>query len=215
MADWTSRFISLIALIVLLPVMIISALGILIFDFGPVFYQAKRAGLNNQSFRILKFRTMRVKGAHASRVTSKNDSRVFFFGKVLRTLKIDELPQLINILRGDMAIIGPRPEDQDIVNEHYDELMMESLKVLPGLASPGSVYNYTHLESLLDADADEKTYINEVLPIKVRLDVYYARNKSLTYDVRLILRTISVILQKAFGRNRFNEPFELTKVKMM
>jgi len=151
--------------------------------------------------------------AGGSRITTANDSRIFWWGKVLRTLKIDELPQLFNILQGDMAVIGPRPEDVSIVNESYDEVMMESLLVLPGLASPGSLYNYTHLESLIDADGGEDIYLEKILPLKVRLDVVYARNKSFLYDVRIIFKTIAIIFLRALNYASFKDPIELKEAK--
>lgn len=210
MAKWVNQVLALFALIVLSPIFIVTALGIVLSDYGPIFYTAVRAGKDNIPFGILKFRSMRItdkKGS--SRITSKNDSRIFLLGKVIRLLKFDELPQLINIVRGEMAIVGPRPEDQSIVDEAFDELMMESLQVLPGLASPGSIYNYTHLERMIEETNSEDFYLKKVLPLKVKLDVVYVRRRSFLYDFEIIGRTISVIFRMTLGLKKFSNPKEL------
>lgn len=194
--------------------MLVTALGVYLSDPGPIIYMAKRCGKNGRSFMVYKFRSMRIprKGAVESRITSKNDRRVFRFGKLIRLLKLDELPQLFNILFGDMSVIGPRPEDQSIVDEHYTPLLRETLAVSPGLASPGSIFNYTHLEAVLkDQSNPEEIYLKEVMPIKVKLDVVYCRNQNILYDIELILRTIYVIVARVLGKKDFPYPREYRK----
>ncbi len=143
-----------------------------------------------------------------SKITSKDDDRIFWFGKFIRKTKIDELPQLINILKGDMAFIGPRPEDEDIVKDYYDDFLKKSLKVKPGLASPGSIFNYTHLEDLIDDQNAEEIYFDKILKVKVGVDVLYSQNKNIFYDLKICFKTISVITQMTFGRKKFEYPQE-------
>lgn len=208
MGSLVDRIIALIAILVLSPILIIAVIGILIADFGPIIYVAKRAGKNGKVLGVLKFRSMKVSNKKESKITGKNDSRVFGFGKFIRLTKIDELPQLINILKGEMNIVGPRPEDLSIVQEHYDDLMMESLTVNPGLTSPSSLYYYTHIEDSLNESNAEEIYIKEILPFKVKIDVVYVRNKSFLYDLKIIIQTFIIIIQRSFGKKDFPLPKE-------
>ncbi len=215
MASLINKLIALIAILLLSPILIISTLGILLSDFGPIIYKAKRAGKNGEILKILKFRSMRISKKEQSKITSKNDSRIFGFGNFMRLTKIDELPQFFNILKGEMNIIGPRPEDISIVKDYYDELMMESLCVNPGLASPGSLYNYTHVEDLLNEENAEEFYIKEILPLKVRMDVVYVRNRSLLYDLSIIMKTCMIIFNRSIGRKKFKLPKEYYLAKQI
>jgi len=161
---------------------------------------------------MYKFRTMHVdQRSFFSSITSKNDPRIFAFGSLLRRLKVDELPQLFNILKGEMAIIGPRPEDPNIVNKYYAPFHYETFDVLPGLASPGSIYYYTHCEAALKENDAEESYANQLLPIKLALDTVYAREASFVYDLRVILRASWAIVSMAFGKHHFRNPPELKK----
>ena len=203
---------SLTALVVLSPVFLIAAVGIRLLDGGPIFFLARRVGLNGELFTMHKFRTMRVtQGTAASIISSSGDSRVFPFGRLLRRLKIDELPQLYDVLRGKMSIVGPRPEDPAIVRDHYAPEHMETLTVRPGLASPGSIYNYTHGEELIGQGAPERDYVERLLPVKLALEQVYVRNASLWYDLRVIFRTIGVIVRIACGQ-RGGDPPEMAKI---
>lgn len=197
------------------PLFIFAALGILISDPGPVLYRAKRAGKNGKLLSVFKFRSMKRVKNNASKITSANDSRIFKFGKFIRLAKIDELPQLFNILKGEMNFIGPRPEDISIVENHYDDLMMESLSVNPGLASPGSLYNYTHIEGMLNDENAEELYITEILPLKVKLDVVYVREKNLSYDLKIVFKTLWIIYQKLSGKTEFDYPKEYSKAQKL
>ena len=147
---------SFISIIVLSPLFIVASIGIIISDGFPIIYKAKRMGKNLKVITVYKFRTMRLNSDSLGAITGKNDKRVFWWGKILRKTKIDELPQLFNILIGNMSIVGPRPEDVEIVNRYYTDEEKNTLKVLPGLASPGSIFNYTHGDLFLkDANTDE------------------------------------------------------------
>ncbi|WP_020401547.1 sugar transferase [Gracilimonas tropica] len=202
------RFIfSLILIISLSPLFLIVSLGIFLSDPGKTLYEARRVGLDGKVFTLYKFRSMK-NFKSGSKITSKDDDRIFWFGKFIRKTKIDELPQLINILKGDMAFIGPRPEDEDIVKDYYDDFLKKSLKVKPGLASPGSIFNYTHLEDLIDDQNAEEIYFDKILKVKVGVDVLYSQNKNIFYDLKICFKTISVITQMTFGRKKFEYPQE-------
>lgn len=204
------------ALVLLCPLMAIAVAGIRLSSKGSVLYRAQRVGINGRIFTMYKFRTMHVaQSASASPVTGRNDARVFTFGAWLRRMKIDELPQLFNILKGDMSIVGPRPEDPQIVERYFAVNHHETLRALPGLASPGSIYNYTHGETLLDRDDPERCYAERLLPVKLALDLVYVREASLAYDVRIILRTLWVTVSAAFGKRHFPEPPEMRKAKQL
>lgn len=198
---------ALSALAVLLPLMGVAALAIKLSDPGPVLYRATRAGRHGKPFTMFKFRTMRVHGA-GSVITAAQDDRIFPLGQLLRKLKVDEIPQLFNVLLGQMSIVGPRPEAIDIVRYHYHAAHMETLDVLPGLASPGSIYNYTHGEQVIGQENPERDYLDKLLPIKLGLELVYVRRRSLCYDLAIIVRTLTVILQMAMGRRRFPRPPE-------
>ena len=200
------------ALIVLLPVLLAAAVAVRLSSEGPVFYRAKRVGVGGRPFTMLKFRTMHVNhGGHV--ITAQNDPRVFPVGAVLRKTKIDELPQLLNVLVGQMSIVGPRPEDPKIVDEHYTDLQRETLNVRPGLSSPGSLYYYAHGEQLLNTDDPERAYVERLLSVKLALDLVYVREASLAYDVNVILRTIVVLVQIVLGKDDFPEPPEMARAR--
>lgn len=200
---------SISAIVILFPVFIVSMVGIKACSNGPVFYKAERVGKDGKIFKMHKFRTMHLQSVNNSLITGVNDNRIFKFGLFLRKLKIDELPQLIDVLRGKMSLIGPRPEDPLIVEKYYDAIGMETLKVLPGLASPGSIYNYTHGERLLVGENIEKIYSERLLPIKIAIDFVYVKNQSFKYDIKVIFRTLVVILLIFAGKRDFKEPKEM------
>lgn len=204
---------SALAAVILSPIMLIAAAGIKISDRGPVFYKAKRMGKEMIPIDIYKFRTMRVNSDQSGSITAKNDSRVFGFGKFLRKAKIDELPQLFNILNGSMSVIGPRPEDVGIVNKYYSDEQKRTLKVLPGLASPGSIFNYTHGDRYLSDTDTEEAYVERLLPVKLAMDLYYVDNWTLWYDVELIFRTMTVIILRLLGKREFRYPREYAELE--
>ena len=203
-------------LIVVAPLLLVALVGIRLTNPGSVFYRARRVGYRGRQFTLYKLRTMRVDSSgSAPPITTRNDSRVFPFGAWLRAWKVDELPQLLNVLKGDMALVGPRPEDPEVVRKYYSPTDLETLTVLPGLASPGSIYNYTHGEDALTSGDAVQSYVEKLLPVKLALDREYIQNASLLYDLRIVLRTIQVITARAFGRRRFPDPPEMANVNLM
>jgi lipopolysaccharide/colanic/teichoic acid biosynthesis glycosyltransferase len=199
-------------LVVLSPLLLAAAAGVKISSRGPVMYRAVRVGRDGRHFIMFKFRTMRVDHGRVSAVvTGQKDRRIFPFGSLLRVTKVDELPQLFNILRGDMSFVGPRPEDPMIVERHYTAEQMKTLAVLPGLASPGSIYHYTHGHLYISDDDPERSYTDRLLPLKLALDGVYVRERSLWYDVRIVGRTILVIAAIVLGKRNFADPPEMKK----
>lgn len=201
-------FLALLALIVLSPIMLIAVIGIKLSSKGPVFYMAKRMGMDLKPLTIYKFRTMRVGADKDGSITGANDSRIFAWGNFLRKTKIDELPQLINIVNGTMAVVGPRPEDINIVEEHYTDEEKRTLDVLPGLACPGSIFNYTHGDLYLDDNDTDDAYVKKFLPVKLSLDLYYLEHWTLWYDWEIIFRTVWCILHTMVSKKRMDYPKE-------
>jgi len=197
------------ALVAVAPVLAVAALGIRLAGPGPILYRAQRVGQHGRVFTMYKLRTMRARQGSPVVITAKDDPRVFPFGAFLRRAKLDELPQLYNVLRGDMAIVGPRPEDPSMVARFYAPLHHETLRVPPGLTCPGSIYAYTHGEAQLDAGDPERCYGERLLPLKLALDLVYLRQASLGYDLALIARTGWMLGTALLGRRAFALPPEL------
>lgn len=201
-----------LALIVLAPALALAAIGIRLSSPGPVLYRAVRAGRGGRPFIMYKLRTMHARRrSDDSVITAARDPRVFPFGAWLRRTKLDELPQIFNVLRGDMAVVGPRPEDPSIVDQYYTQDQWETLEVAPGLTSPGALYSTTHGEQHLSAADAERDYVQRVLPVKLALDRVYVRRRSLAYDLALIGRTIGVVAGRALGRRGFPDPPEMAE----
>ena len=200
-----------LALLVLSPLFIFAAVGIMVSSPGPILYRARRVGLYGAPFWLYKFRSMYVSGRAAgcaetqpaSRITGANDSRVFRFGALLRRLKIDELPQLLYIVRGEMAFVGPRPEDPWIVEHHYSAEDWETLHVFPGLTSPGTIYYYLHAEQFVDSADPENSYIHGPLKTKLAIDRMYLRRASLSADLKILGRTAGILFGAFLGREQF------------
>src|SRR5438876_7222773 len=205
-----------IALVATAPLLALAAVGIRRASPGGVLYRAERAGRGGRHCIMYKLRTTHSRRrADASRITGAHDPRVFPLGAWLRAVKLDELPQLINVLKGEMAIVGPRPEDPAIVARHYDALGRETLTVRPGLASPGSIYSSTHGDALLTGTDPEAAYAERLLPVKLALDVVYVRHASLAYDARIVGRTLRVTVATLAGRRRFADPPELAEARRL
>lgn len=178
------------------PIWIISIILTELSDPGPLFYFANRVGKDNKQFKMWKFRSMRVvRGANESSLRPDLD-RIFWWGKVMRRLKIDELPQLLNILNGTMSIVGPRPAAIDQVNITRGGENSIAASVPCGLTSQSSLWDYIYGDQF----PDEEEYNVKVLPIRLKLDVYYVKNASFGGDLKLIIWTVLAILYTACGK---------------
>lgn len=186
---------SAIFLMAFLPVWLIIALMVALESPGGVFYRQIRVGKNNRDFYLYKFRTMRVGSDKKGLLTvGERDNRITKVGYFLRKYKIDEFPQLINVLKGDMSIVGPRPE----VRKYVDMYSPEQLKVLsvrPGLTDYASIKYVNENEVLAASDNPEQTYIDEVMPAKLELNLQYIENQSVLEDIKLIFKTFVAILK--------------------
>lgn len=189
------------------PVYIISWVIIKIVSPGPAIYKAERVGKGGKLFKCYKFRSMRVDSGKVRLTTLGNDDRIFPFGKLIRKTKIDEMPQVVNILKGEMSVVGPRPEDKENADKVYVGEFKHILDVKPGLTSTASLYDYTHGELYEDEDLYEKDF----MPKKLKLELYYVNHRSFWYDIVLILRTAWLIILKTCGKSGFEEPKELAK----
>lgn len=191
-----------IALVISLPVLVFVAVAVGLSSKGPIFYRAKRAGLGGCPITVLKFRTMMEHADKAGTVTIERDNRITPVGKILRKTKLDEMPQLWNILRGEMSIVGPRPESFNIVEAYYSEADRELFTIRPGLTCPGNLLYYVYHEKLRPPDGmrAEKLYAHYLLPPRLLADLHYVRNRSLTYDIALIFQTVWIIFVKWLGR---------------
>ena len=189
-------FVSGVALIVLFPVWIVAVIGILVSDPGPVFYLAHRAGKDNKVFRMYKFRSMRVDKDANEKSLRPDQNRIFLFGRFIRATKIDELPQLLNVFLGDMAIVGPRPAavDQIPITRGGDNAIVASIK--PGLTSPSALYDYLYGDKI----EDEAEYMDKVAPTRLALDRYYIGKQTVGYDLKMIWYTVVCILGTVFRK---------------
>lgn len=201
---------SAFALIILWPIFLVACIGIKLSSPGPILFKANRVGRNGAPFVMYKFRTMYVNNEKGHIITLRSDSRIFPFGSFLRKSKIDELPQLVNILKGEMAIVGWRPEDEENAHAVFKGKYKEVLTIKPGLTSPGSLYDYTHGELY----ESEEAYNSQFMPNKLELELYYVRNRSILYDTQLILRTIITIIEIVIGKKYFAPPRELQIVSL-
>jgi lipopolysaccharide/colanic/teichoic acid biosynthesis glycosyltransferase len=204
------------ALLLTAPLIALAAVGIKLTDPGPAFYRARRLGRLGKPFTMYKLRTMRQtpSGVGGPLITGARDVRVFKFGQLLRRTKIDELPQLFNVLRGDMAIVGPRPEDPEIVERHYRANHYRTLAVRPGLASPGSLYQFVHGDTLLGRDP-ETGYVTKILNTKLALDLVYLRHASMRRDLAIIGRTLWAIGSVVAGKRRFRQMPEMAEARRL
>ena len=182
--------VSAIALTCLSPLLAAIAIVIKLDSLGPVVFCQVRVGMGFRRFEIYKFRTMVVDAsARGPAITVGDDSRITRVGRVLRRWKLDELPQLINVLRGDMSLVGPRPEVPKYV-ELFREAYEHILSVRPGLTDPASIAYIAESEILARASDPEREYITTILPRKIRLSREYVRERSLPGDISLLFKTL-------------------------
>ena len=189
--------ISFLVILIALPLWLAVAMVIKLDSPGRVFHRATRIGKDDRPFTLYKFRTM--VGDAPSRgpgITQQGDPRITRVGRFLRKLKIDEMPQLINVLKGEMSIVGPRPEDPRYV-AHYTPEQRRVLSVRPGLASPAFI-EYRHEEELLAAAGDdvEHVYLTQILPDKLRLDLDYIEQQSFPYDLAVLAQAALSLFER-------------------
>jgi len=198
---------SYVSFVILSPILIIVAIITKLESKEPIFYKQLRVGLNGKLFYIYKFRTMEVDADKKGLpITSVDDLRLTGWGRFLRKIKLDEMPQLFNVLKSEMSIVGPRPEVPKYVKLYTDE-QKRVLTVKPGMTDPATVY-FRNEEKLLAKANDKKSfYINEIMPIKLKLYLQYVDNMSLIYDIKLIfLEFFAIILPEVvFSRFFINE----------
>jgi lipopolysaccharide/colanic/teichoic acid biosynthesis glycosyltransferase len=192
-------FLSFLALLFTLPLFLLTALLIRLSSPGPIFYRGLRAGLRGKPFWQLKFRTMTLRHS-GDPFTSQGDPRVTPIGRVLRLFRIDELPQIINILKGEMSWVGPRPEDYDIVRRCYSIDQLRVLSVRPGLTGTVQVNSFPGLEYMIPPGEDPQRYYEEVLlPQRLAEDLRYIENMSLWGDLRILFATLYCVLVKSWS----------------
>ena len=186
---------SLLGLIATSPILLLISILIEIESKGPVFYMQTRVGKNNQDFKIFKFRTMYVGSDKKGLLTlGDKDSRVTKIGYYLRKYKLDELPQLINVLNGSMSFVGPRPEVRKYVG-FYTKEDLQILQVKPGVTDYASIAFRDEAELLKETKDPEKLYIEEIMPKKIALNKKYISKPSVFTDVKIILKTILTIIK--------------------
>ena len=184
-----------LGLAILTPLLLVVAALIKLESRGPVFFRQERVGLNGQTFRIHKFRTMRhAAGAGSAELTVGDDARITRVGQVLRKYKLDELPQLIDVVRGDMSLVGPRPEVPRYVRHYSERDRAIVLSVPPGITDFASI-RYRDESAMLGRSSDpDSTYVGKILPRKLRYYRFYVQRRSLLLDIRLILMTICAVV---------------------
>lgn len=197
------RAFDLVTVVVLTPLLVLPAMLVALLVFldspGPVIYRARRIGMGGRPFQMLKFRTMHI-GAEGAAVSARGDSRVTPLGRLLRVSRLDELPQAWNVLRGQMSVVGPRPEDEEFVAAYradYDTI----LSVPPGLTGPSQVrFAAGEARALAESSDPVGHYTRIVLPGKVALDMEYARKHTLHGDLAIIAETLVLPLRQLSAR---------------
>lgn len=186
--------VSFVGLILIFPFLFLLAFLIKAGSKGPVFYRGLRIGKNGKPFRIFKFRTM-VENAEnlGGPSTASDDPRLTKIGNFLKKYQLDELPQLINVLKGEMSLVGPRPEVKMYTDMMTAEERNTILSIAPGMTDLASLWNFHEGETLKGGSDPEKTYMEKIRPTKIKLQMEYVKNRSFMLDLRIIIRTIMKI----------------------
>lgn len=192
-----------VASIAVSPLLFLIAVAVRLESRGPIFFRQIRVGLNEVPFRIVKFRTMVVDAERIGpKISGSRDPRVTGVGAVLRATKLDELPQLWNVVSGEMTLVGPRAEVPDMIR-YYTPEEREILKVKPGLTGPGQIYFTTDQAAELDTVSDvEAHYVRHQLHPKLALDLLYLRRRNLWTDLGVIVKTMGVLVRPWRGVSR-------------
>jgi lipopolysaccharide/colanic/teichoic acid biosynthesis glycosyltransferase len=187
-------FAALAGIVLLSPMFLVLAVWIKLDSRGPVFFRQQRVGRNGQLFNIIKFRTMHD-GNHEALLTIGNDRRITRAGKFLRRHKLDEFPQLFNVVAGSMSLVGPRPEVPRYVDCYPPEVRAVVLSVTPGITDWASIY-YKEENSLLSRSINpEQAYLDTILPAKLKYNLRYVHERSFWNDIRIILTTLATLVR--------------------
>ena len=186
---------SLVMSVVLLPFIVLVGIMIKIDSPGKIFFLQKRVTTNGKVFKIFKFRTMKENSEKLSGVTVDNDPRITKLGKYLRKFRIDEIPQIFNILTGDLSFVGARPESVKYVKEYSPE-MYATLLMPAGVTSPASILFKDEAELLKGAQDPDETYVKDILPKKMAYNLQYIENCSLLYDIKVMFKTVIAVIKK-------------------
>ncbi|MDZ4712105.1 MAG: sugar transferase [bacterium] len=185
---------SIAGLVILTPLFIVIAVIIKSDSKGPVFFKQQRVGKNGEDFTLIKFRSMAKGKINNSLLTiGSKDSRITGAGYYLRKYKLDEFPQLINVLKGEMSFVGPRPEVRKYV-AMYDDQQMQILEVQPGITDVASIKYRNENELLAGAKDPEEFYIRKIMPEKIKMNLEYINDRSVLKDVKIIFKTFAAIL---------------------
>jgi lipopolysaccharide/colanic/teichoic acid biosynthesis glycosyltransferase len=189
-------FFSFMGVSLFLPLGALIALMIKIEDGGPIFFIQERVGYRGKLFRMIKFRTMvREADKVGTAITIGNDPRITRIGRWLRRFKLDEFPQLFNVLKGEMSFVGPRPEVPRYVAA-YNDREREVLDLIPGITDPASIIYRNESEILGKCDDPEKQYIEKIMPDKIRINLEYARRANIMSDIFVILQTLGLLFKE-------------------
>lgn len=186
---------SLFILILFFPIGLIISILILFSSPGGTFYMQERIGRHGLPFKLYKFRSMRVDADKSGKLTvGMKDPRITGIGIFIRKYKLDEFPQFINVLRGDMSIVGPRPEVREFV-DLYSEAQKKVLHVKPGITDYASIEYFNENKLLAASDDPKKTYIEDIMPDKIKINQKYLANPTLIHDLKIIFKTILRVLK--------------------
>jgi lipopolysaccharide/colanic/teichoic acid biosynthesis glycosyltransferase len=185
------------------PLMLLIAAAISLEDGESPFYIQERVGKDGTTFHLLKFRTMSLRSAAEAgpEITVGDDARITRTGKFLRDIRLDELPQLFNILAGDMSVVGPRPEVARYV-EHYSEEELAVLTVRPGLTDPATLAYRNEADRLVQSDEPEELYINEIMPEKLAMNLEYLAQRNTAKDMKIFLKTLTTLIADRFDSEK-------------
>jgi len=189
-------FCATLGLVALFPLLIFISIWIKIDSKGPIFFRQVRVGRFGVPFRIHKFRTMRINSEQSGRLTVGRDNRITKSGHLLRKTKLDELPQLIDVLIGKMSLVGPRPEVQEFIDCYPDLIKDKVLSVRPGITDRASIEMVDENEILSKFDDPHRAYIEQILPIKQRYYLDYVDHHNLLTDIKIIFDTIFKIVKR-------------------
>ena len=188
---------SSVGLIALSPLLALAAIAIRLESPGPAFFLQQRVGRHGRHFSIIKLRTMRAaRPGETRQITVGRDPRITRFGHFLRQTKLDELPQLLNVLKGDMSLVGPRPEVPAYIEQYSPEQRAVLLSVRPGMTDFAAIEFSNEAEILASAENPESAYVNEIMPKKFALYQRYVEQRSLALDIALILRTVVKLVRR-------------------